>query len=125
MVCLFANAAIHVYLAPMHLREAPYIGASFLALSIACIALALALALFDNLLTWCSAGVVNLLGFVAFIASRTVGLPQIGDDIGNWSEPLGFPTLAVELLTVGFGAVVLHRTSHGGAWTGTPPDVAG
>lgn len=51
-------------------------------------------------------GVVALAAVVAFLASRTVGLPQIHDDIGNWSEPLAVPALAVEVLTVAFASAL-------------------
>jgi hypothetical protein len=37
---------------------------------------------------------------VAFLASRTVGLPQIGDDVGNWTDPLSFPAVTAEVLMV-------------------------
>jgi hypothetical protein len=37
---------------------------------------------------------------IAFLASRTIGLPQIEDDIGNWSEPLGLPAIAAEATMV-------------------------
>ena len=37
---------------------------------------------------------------VGYVLSRTTGLPNAGDDIGNWTEPLGLASLFVE------GAVV-------------------
>jgi hypothetical protein len=36
---------------------------------------------------------------VAYVLSRSVGLPQIGDDIGNWLDPLGIAALSAEALT--------------------------
>jgi hypothetical protein len=49
---------------------------------------------------WLISGAVCLAAVVAFLASRTVGLPQIGDDVGNWTEPLGIPAVASEALVV-------------------------
>jgi hypothetical protein len=46
---------------------------------------------------------------VGFLASRTVGLPQIGDDVGNWTEPLGFPAVLSEVLMVALAWVHLRR----------------
>ncbi|WP_258053225.1 hypothetical protein [Streptomyces sp. Ru72] len=33
---------------------------------------------------------------LGYILSRGPGLPDYGDDIGNWTEPLGLLSLAVE-----------------------------
>ncbi len=108
VVFLLTNAAIHLDLAPMHLMEAPYIGALFIALSAACIILAAALAFVDSPLVWVGAGATSVLALIAFLVSRTVGLPQIADDIGNWTEPWGNPTIAVEALTIVCTLVVLR-----------------
>lgn len=106
-VLLLANAAIHLYLTPMHLMEAPYIGVLFIALSATCLILAVLLTFHDNEPVWAVTGALSVVALLAFIASRTVGLPQIGDDIGNWSEPLGMVNLAVEALTLAFTLGVL------------------
>ena len=45
--------------------------------------------------------------FVAFVVSRTVGLPNGADDIGNWWEPLGLASLFVEGALVVLAAAVL------------------
>jgi hypothetical protein len=109
---LLLNAAVHVPLVPEHLEEAPYIGVLFIALSIVCVVLAGLVVARDTLLVWVAAGSVSLLALAAFVVSRTVGLPQIGDDIGNWTEPLGFPTLVAELVTIALTVLVLaHRPS--------------
>lgn len=97
---LLINAAIHVYLAPMHLAEAPYIGVLFILLAVACVALIAGLVIADHPWVWAAAGIVSALGLAAFIVSRTAGLPQIHDDIGNWSDPLGIATLAAEAGTI-------------------------
>ena len=55
-------------------------------------------------------GVIKALAArVAFVVSRTVGLPQIGDDIGNWTEALGYPALAAEGVVAVVSAMTLVR----------------
>ena len=114
-VLLLVTAGTHVPLIPEHLEEAPYVGALFIALAVVGVVLAVLLAVRDTPLVWAVSGLVTLLAAVAFLLSRTVGLPQIGDDVGNWTEPLGFPAVAAELLTVVVTLVVLERRNgaHG------------
>ncbi len=109
---LLVTAGTHVPLIPGHLEEAPYIGVLFIALSVVSLASALLLVLRDSAAVWAASGVLTLLALVAFLASRTVGLPQLGDDIGNWSDPLAFPAITAEALaTVIAAAVLTHRPS--------------
>jgi hypothetical protein len=109
---LLVVAAVHVQMVPEHLEEAPYVGVLFLALSAVSVALAAVLTRWDTPVVWVATGGVMLLALVAFLASRTVGLPQLGDDVGNWSEPLGFPALAAETMAIAVAAAVLsHRTT--------------
>ncbi len=108
---LLVTAAVHVPLVPMHLREAPYVGVLFIVLAVVCVALAVAVVLHDSAMVWELSGTVTLLALVAFLASRTVGLPQIGDDVGNWSDPLGFPAITAELLATLVAAYALKQHS--------------
>jgi hypothetical protein len=105
---LLVAAATHIPLIPEHLEEAPYVGWGFILLSVVCIVLAVAIVLVDNPGVWLLSGAVCLAAVVAFLASRTVGLPQIGDDVGNWSEPLGIPAVAAELLMAALAYVHLR-----------------
>jgi hypothetical protein len=95
-ILLLVAAGTHVPLIREHLEEAPYVGVLFIALSVVCTALAAAMLFLERPALWMLSAVVCLAAVVAFLASRTVGLPQIHDDIGNWTEPLGFPALAAE-----------------------------
>lgn len=97
---LLVAAAAHIPLIEEHLHEAPYIGWGFILLSGSCILLAVALVLADHVAVWMLAGAICLAALVAFLASRTIGLPQIGDDIGNWTEPLSYPAIAAETLVL-------------------------
>jgi hypothetical protein len=106
---LLVAAGTHIPLIRSHLEEAPYVGWLFIALSVGCIVLALAILFVDNPGLWIVSGAVCLGAVVAFLASRTVGLPQIRDDVGNWTEPLGIPAVASELLMVALACAHVRR----------------
>lgn len=106
---LLVAAATHIPLIPAHLEEAPYVGVLFIALSAVCVALAGMILVLDTNAVWLLSGATCLAAVVAFLASRTVGLPQIGDDIGNWTEPMGVPAIASEVLLVVLAGVHLAR----------------
>jgi len=106
---LVASGAVHIPVIPMHLEEAPYIGYLFIALTAVCFAIAVAVLLVDSVVVWAAGGVVTALAVIAYVLSRTVGLPQIQDDIGNWSEPLGIAAITAETLTVLLAVVALRR----------------
>jgi hypothetical protein len=43
-------------------------------------------------------GVVAALALIGYVLSRVVGLPQIGDDVGNWGDPLAIVAISFESL---------------------------
>jgi hypothetical protein len=90
--------AAHVPVTGEHLAEAPYIGWSFIALEIASVALGIMLVLRDTRLAWTAATVLPTLAILGYALTRSVALPQIGDDVGNWTEPLGVVALSAEAL---------------------------
>lgn len=92
--------ASHIPVTPMHLQEAPYIGWSFVALEVAMTVLAVALLVRDAPLVWWAAAVVSALAIGAYALTRSVPLPQVADDVGNWAEPLGVVAVAAEALLV-------------------------
>jgi hypothetical protein len=107
-VSVAAGGLLHVPLIPDHLREAPYVGALFIALAVVSVVLAAALVVRDSTAVWVAVVVVMAAALAAFLLSRTVGLPQIGDDVGNWrGESLGLPCITAEALgmVVGLGAL--------------------
>jgi hypothetical protein len=99
----------HVPVTPEHLNEAPYIGVLFIALTIVCVVLAAAVLVWDSPIVWVALGGACLLAVVAFVLSRTVGLPLIADDIGNWSERLGVISVLTEAGVVILSAAALLR----------------
>ncbi|MGT2425302.1 hypothetical protein [Amnibacterium kyonggiense] len=105
--CLVACVA-HLPVTAEHLHEAPYIGVLFIALEVASVVLAAALVIRPTALVHglvCALGAAALVGLVV---SRTVGLPMMSDDIGNWAEPLAVVSVAAEtVMTVG-GALAVR-----------------
>jgi hypothetical protein len=97
---LSVTAAIHMTLVPEHLREAPYAGALFITLSVAALAIAMLLSAADHDLVWLAAVAISLGALVAYFLSRSVGLPSMSDDIGDWANPLGVAAVACEAVTL-------------------------
>jgi len=100
-------ALIHLLDLPGKLSETPYMFFLYLALMVSSVALAGALIRTDDTRVWAAATVLPALVIVGFVLSRTTGLPQSSDDIGNWSEPLGMASLFVEGFLVTLGSSVL------------------
>jgi hypothetical protein len=109
-ILLLVTAGAHIPLVPEHLEEAPYVGWLFAVLSVTCIALAAAILVSDRPRLWILVGTICLAALLAFLASRTVGLPQLGDDVGDWTEPLGYPAVASEALVCALTLKHLHRS---------------
>ena len=107
-------ALIHLLDLPGQLSETPYMFFLYLALMVASIALAGVLIRTSDTRAWAAATVLPALVIVGYVLSRTTGLPQSSDDIGNWSEPLGMASLFVEGALVSLGSAVLFvvRTPH-------------
>ncbi len=89
-------ALIHLLELQGKLKEVPYLGVGYIIL-IALSILAGALLVHGNSRTgWIVAGGVAIGTLVGYSLTRTVGLPQSSDDIGNWLEPMGLASLFVE-----------------------------
>ena len=103
-------ALIHLLDLPGQLSETPYMFFLYLALMVASLALAGVLIGTSDARAWTAATILSALVIVGYVLSRTTGLPQSDDDVGNWSEPLGMASLFVEgaLVTLGSG-VLLSR----------------
>jgi hypothetical protein len=109
-------ALIHLLDLPGQLSDTPYMFFLYLALMVASVALAGFLIGTSDTRLWAAATTLSALVIVGYVLSRTTGLPQASDDVGNWSEPLGMASLFVEgsLVTLGSG-VLLSRRVRGGA----------
>lgn len=106
------EAVAHLPVIEEHLNEAPYIGVGFVLLAVAGFILGVLLLLSDTPAVWASTLAVGLLSLLGFFLSRTIGLPQIGDDVGNWSEPLGIVAIICEAIMLVTAAVQLGRPQH-------------
>lgn len=109
-VLLLVAAATHIPLVQGHLREAPYVGVLFILLSVVAVLLAVAVMVVDTDTVWLMAGAVCFASVLAFLASRTIGLPQMRQDVGMWTEePLGLPAVASEALVAALAWIQLHH----------------
>jgi hypothetical protein len=104
------EAVAHVPVIEPHLVEAPYLGVGFVLLTVVGFYLAVRLVVDPDELVWSAAGVVAVLAVLGYVLSRSVGLPQIGDDVGAWADPLGLTAVSCELVVV--AAVTCHVVSR-------------
>lgn len=92
---LLVVAWIHIVDLPGKMSEVPYLGVAYVVL-IAGSLLAAALLLRKDRRGWFIGGLLAAGAAVAFVLSRTTGLPAATDDVGNWSETLGTCALIAE-----------------------------
>src|SRR5437899_1349857 len=102
-------ALIHLLDAHDTFVQAPYKGWLYVALIAGSLVAAGALLRRPDPRAWASAIALSAGAFVAFVWSRTVGLPNGADDIGNWWEPLGLASLFVEGCVVALSSSVLYE----------------
>ncbi|MGA6158129.1 hypothetical protein ACPEIC_32800 [Stenotrophomonas sp. NPDC087984] len=97
-------------------RSPHYIGVAYHVLEIAAAVAAVLLLIGLVRLGWLLAAVVAIGPLLGYILSRGPGLPHYSDDIGNWTEPLGLVSLAVEgallLLSVPLFVRSLRRRTY-------------
>lgn len=114
------GAAAHVPVVGPHLDEAPYMGALFIVLTAACLALAAAAPLSDGPVVYGLAVLTCGLAIVGYAATRLVAFPQLADDVGDWFEPLGVVSIIAEATVViasvralaGAGSVLADRSGR-------------
>jgi hypothetical protein len=123
-VGLAGVALIHLLDAPGKFAETPYMGWMYVALMAGCVVVAADLVVRGGRLAWTGAAVLPLSALVGFTLTRTGGVPQAHEDIGNWSEPLGMASLFVEGCLVALSAAALSapglrsRRPQRAAWDG-------
>jgi hypothetical protein len=111
VIGLAAVALIHLLDLPGQLSETPYLFFLYLALMVSSLVLAGVLIGTSDTRAWAAAAILSALVIVGYVLSRTTGLPQSSDDVGNWSEPLGMASLFVEgsLVALGSGVLLARR----------------
>ena len=118
-------AAAHAPLIEDHLEAAPYIGALFAAFTVAATVLAFRLVRSDTRATWVASAACCAAAVGAYVFSRVVGLPQITDDIGNWTEPLGLVAIAAESAVVLLATVAVRSPATPNTLRRQSPAIAG
>jgi hypothetical protein len=106
VAALITAAVAHIPVTPEHLEEAPYMGVAFIAFTVAAMLLAGVVALSDR--GYLAAAGLCFTAVVVYAATRLVAFPQIGDDVGNWTETLGLVSIAAELVAA-IAAVAADR----------------
>ena len=119
VIGLAGVALIHLLDLPGKFDETPYMAWMFLALIAGSLVTAAALLRASRSRAWAAAAILPLATIVGFAITRTTGLPQAMDDIGNWTEPLGLASLFVEGTVATLAGAVL-ATRHAGARLGRP-----
>jgi hypothetical protein len=103
---------IHLLDIPGKLTETPYMFWMYLALIVGSVLTAGALLRRSDSRAWALAALFPLGAIVGYVLTRTVGLPQDADDVGNWGEPLGMASLFVEGLVVALSGLVLRERAR-------------
>lgn len=106
--CLDVIAVVHIAIAPDHLREAPYAGVLFIALAIAALGNAALLLTTRDERAWVLTAALSGSALAAYLFSRSVGLPLLADDIGDWLNPLGALALLSEVTAVVVSGLALR-----------------
>src|ERR1700749_2266639 len=78
-------ALIHLLDLPGQLSDTPYMFFLYLALIVASVPLAGLLIGPSDARLWAAATILSALVIGGYVLSRTTGLPQSSDDVGNWS----------------------------------------
>ena len=99
-IALAAVAVIHVLDLPSTLTATPLIGYGYLLLIAAALAGAALLITVPGPGAWALADLIAASAVVAYVLSRTTGLPTDKLDIGNWNCALGIAALSTESLIV-------------------------
>jgi len=109
---LLLIGADHVAAFPSHFGASAYIGALFLALSVACVALCVGI-MRRLAFAWYAGALIQVTAIALFVLSRTTGLPGYRDD--DWLDPLaGVPLGAIALATeAGFLAILIAALAAG------------
>jgi hypothetical protein len=99
-IALAAVAVIHVMDLPSTLQLTPLIGYGYFLLIGAALAGAAMLMTVPGPRVWALADLIAAGAILAYVLSRTTGLPTDSLDIGNWNCALGIAALSTEVLIV-------------------------
>jgi asparagine N-glycosylation enzyme membrane subunit Stt3 len=102
VVGVLGIAVTHIFELPDKLEESGvrYQGVLFIALIVGCVLLAAVATRAPERPWWAAVLAVSVLPLVAYVISRSAGLPGGEDDIGAWTEPSGIASLLFEAFTI-------------------------
>ena len=100
-------ALIHVLQPPDAFSETFYLGLLFIGADRRGVALAATLTRVSDRGVWTATAALPALILLGYVLSRTTGLPDATNDVGEWDEPLGLASLVAESLVVCVSGAVL------------------
>ena len=108
-------ALVHVLQAPDAFTETTYLGILFVGAIVTSLVLAAILTRTSDDRAWAAAGGLGALILLGYFLSRTSGLPDATNDVGEWTEPLGLASLVAEglVVCVTAGVMVTRREATG------------
>lgn len=111
IILILITGLIHLVDAPDSFEEATYKGILFILNGVG--AIVAAIGIYRGVKSWgWSLGLVVAAGaLIAYIISRTVGLPGLEAEPDAWFEPLGLASMIVEALFTALAVWVLSRTT--------------
>lgn len=122
---LLAGGVIHGFLAPQAWGDVPYKGVLFGLNALASLLCALDIKWGTRIVGWFGGALVALASLGAYVASRTIGLPDLPAEPRAWLEPLGVASLVVETGFLLLFARELADDTHGFDPTNNPHDFDG
>jgi hypothetical protein len=96
VVGLAGIALIHLLDSIGKFKETPYVAWLYVALMVGALVAGALLIVSRSKIGFAAAATLAAAAIAGYVVSRTVGLPNATDDIGNWTEPLGLAALFVE-----------------------------
>jgi hypothetical protein len=115
IVGLVGVATIHLAQIVPTTQQTPWLGALFVVLTVATVALAGWLTLTDHRAAWALVLLVNAVSIAGYAVTRMFSTFVDNQDVGNWGEMLGVAALLVEGLLMVLAAHQVRRPWRRGA----------
>lgn len=114
IVGLVGVATIHLAQVAPTIQQTPWLGALFILLTVATVALAGWLTVNDHWAAWALVLAVNAASVAGYAFTRTFSTFVDHQDVGNWGEMLGVAALLVEGLLMALAGFQLLRSRRPG-----------
>ncbi len=106
---LLVASVAHIPVIGEHLEEAPYMGILFIGFTLSAFGIAAVLAVRPSQVWYYVAAALCAAAVCAYVATRTVAFPQLADDVGAWTEPLGLVSISAESGVVALSLIAVRR----------------